>query len=105
MAIDLLSVTTGGAGKDALAIETASFENGISVYPNPSSGVVNISTYNLDANSMNVVVCDITGKVVANTQFTNLEHNTIDLSNQPTGVYFVKMQLDNTVVTRKVVVK
>jgi len=103
MAIDMLSI--GDLTKDALATENANFENGISIYPNPSNGVVNISTYNLDANSMNVVVCDITGKIVANAQFTNLEHNTIDLSNQPKGVYFVKMQLNNTVVTRKVVLK
>lgn len=59
---------------------------GFTMYPNPTTGVLN---FNLTENS-SVEVFDVLGNVVAAKQFTT-GNATLDLSNQPNGVYFVRV--------------
>ena len=68
-------------------LNTSEFNrNPISIFPNPSKGIITINT----ENTLNITVCDITGKVVfSKNNVTNNE--TINLSNLQTGVYLAKM--------------
>lgn len=74
---------------------------GVSVYPNPSEGVLNISNDNNTANT--ITVYNMVGKVVlsrtANTSAT------INLAAQGTGVYMVKVSNDNGSFVERVVIK
>jgi hypothetical protein len=60
--------------------------NGFTMYPNPTTGLLN---FTLNVNST-VEVFDVLGNVVASKQF-NSGNATLDLSNQPNGVYFVRV--------------
>ncbi len=75
-------------------------KSGISIYPNPSSGIFTIET----SDAYNVAVIDITGKIV-NEFIVNNTNETIDLRNQPNGVYFVKFNNDKTVKTVKIIIE
>ena len=68
-------------------LNTSEFNrNSISIFPNPSNGIITINT----ENTLSITVCDITGKVVfSKNNVTNNE--TINLSNLQTGVYLAKM--------------
>ncbi len=59
----------------------------VNVYPNPSTGIFNLSQ------ALDYYVYDLNGKQVANGKNVN----TIDLSNQPSGLYLIKDNKGNAV--------
>jgi hypothetical protein len=71
--------------------------NNVKIYPNPSTGLVNISV----TESSNIIVSDIAGKIVDKFQ-VNAE-TTINFT-QSAGVYFVKVESAHAVSTHKLVI-
>jgi len=77
----------------------------ISMYPNPTSGDLNISFNNLAAGNYNVVVYNTIGGVVIN---QNMDVNgavvrTINMNELPTGIYMVQVSNENGATTKKVI--
>ncbi len=79
-----------------VAVNSISAEN-ISIYPNPSNGVFNVS---VEAN-FNLEVLDITGKVI-NTQVLT-GNSTIEINTA--GVYFFRFSNEEGSVTQRVIVQ
>ncbi|MEL1254523.1 T9SS type A sorting domain-containing protein [Flavobacterium sp. DGU38] len=73
-------------------------ENSITVSPNPTSGLV---TVNGVENVKSITVFDVAGKQVLSAANTA----SVNLSNQPKGIYVVKVQSENGSATKKVLVK
>ncbi|MBI2280406.1 MAG: T9SS type A sorting domain-containing protein [Bacteroidetes bacterium] len=73
----------------------------VSIYPNPTSGMVNI---NLGSNnsSVNYSITSIEGKVVE-TGKTSSNNIVVDLSKEGNGVYFIKINNENTSVVYKLI--
>jgi len=69
----------------------------ISIYPNPSTGIVNIA--NVEGASIEVL--NIMGQIVASVENSS-EINNIDLSNNANGTYFVRVVKGNEVSTTKI---
>lgn len=68
--------------------------------PNPTSGLVTIAGKGI----ANVVITDVLGKQVANTNFTSVESASIDMSSYNAGIYMVKVtNADGNASTIKVV--
>ncbi|MDG1427309.1 MAG: T9SS type A sorting domain-containing protein [Crocinitomicaceae bacterium] len=74
---------------------------GVSLFPNPSTGIVTISNNNNFAGE--VAVYDMLGKVVATTTLNGV--TTLDLTGNGTGVYIVKVSSDNGSFIERVVIK
>lgn len=103
----LISGISGGAfgGSDvrkfgvANPLSNAEFATStISIYPNPSNGILTIST----ENNVDVTITDITGKVV----FTknNVSNNeSINLSGLQKGVYLAKLTAEGVEETKKII--
>ena len=72
--------------------------SGLSIYPNPSKGIFNISIQE-DAN---VTVNDILGKVIY-TKKVKAGNNTIDISNYQSGMYLLNIINENGSVTKKLI--
>ena len=70
------------------------------LYPNPTTDIVNISL--LPENSR-IIISDFSGKIIYNAEKTGA--STIDLSNYPSGVYFINIQTDNTSIVQKIIKK
>lgn len=65
------------------------------IYPNPTNGLINITTKeSVYLDDVTVSIYDIYGKRIAENHFDNLVNETIDLSNQSAGMYFIAV-LDN----------
>jgi len=75
--------------------------DGISVYPNPSEGVVTIENTNNDQSV--VEVFNVSGRKVLVKDITST--STIDLSGNGTGVYVVKVSNENGSMVERVVIK
>jgi len=72
------------------------------VYPNPSSGVLNLSFTNLDAQkgqSYDIVVYDQTGKITLNQSYVSgsgaIEKKQLDLATLSNGTYICEVRMKN----------
>jgi len=84
--------------KQSTAIADAEIHK-IKVYPNPAEGEIQIENGKLKIE--NVDIFDIYGrrqKIIFNFQLS-----TFNLTNLPPGVYFLKIQTENDVITRKII--
>ena len=76
--------------------------NDINIYPNPTTGELTITNYELGITSIEVF--DIYGKnLLSNHLITSSSNHHINISHLPTGMYFVKIHTETGVVVRKVV--
>lgn len=91
--IKITKIITTGIKNNALA-------DAITLFPNPSTGLLNIN--NVEAISTIEVYNVIGDKVYSNK--LDKGNNSIDLSNLANGSYFVKINSNNNVMTKKVVI-
>ena len=81
-----------------LGINEATANSGVSVYPNPTTGKLNVVTSSASAVA---VVTDMTGRVVLSQDVK--ANDQLDLSNLANGVYYVRVAGNNGTSTVKVV--
>ena len=74
------------------------------VYPNPSEGVLNIDMLNHSKSEVAVEIYNMYGAKVSTTKIRNKE-NTIDLSNQINGVYFVQFRDEKINSVKKIILQ
>jgi subtilisin-like proprotein convertase family protein len=101
----------GGTGVTAASLKICSVKSAalsvdeqvlsqIGVYPNPTTGILNISLNNLE--KVNVKLFDIQGRQVLSRN--ELENNTnLDLNNLQNGIYVLTLEKDNVKQTRKII--
>ena len=83
-----------------LAIDTFNTHSGVKLYPNPSTGIIKITT----ENPVSISIIDLLGKVVYSSD--NLSNNSIiDLSSLQKGIYFAKIVDGNKAITQKLILK
>jgi hypothetical protein len=68
----------------------------IAIYPNPASTVLNIN----NAKSADIQVFDILGKTIFSQENISVNER-INVSNLENGTYFIKISMDNAVITKK----
>jgi len=71
-------------------------------YPNPTTGMVDIS-FNQAVNEVTLSLTDIQGKLVSNKNYKTLTNTTINLSKQASGIYFLSIKTQNGVSTIKLI--
>ncbi len=77
----------------------------LSVYPNPTTGVIILNTNLPENQEVNIAVYNTMGQEVAAVQNGKVSNGqySIDLTNQSNGIYYVKMNLNGNIITKKVV--
>jgi len=73
----------------------------LNIYPNPSSSTITLASPSIL--NTNLTITNHTGKQVAYYNIKNTTTKTIDVSNLAEGLYFVSLQCDEGVVTKKMV--
>jgi hypothetical protein len=74
--------------------------NGISIYPNPTNGIVKLEFAN--NNIQKLTILDVTGKQIL--EKTEVQQNEqIDVSSFNSGIYVISIQTDNEIFTRKII--
>jgi hypothetical protein len=79
-----------------LSTKENDLQNTISLYPNPTSEIIHIST-SKNAWINKVMIFDVTGKQV----LSNADQTSIDVSKLKSGLYFVKIKTDQGEFSRK----
>lgn len=88
-------------------LNTTSFElNQIRLYPNPAGDFMNVHVPETYKN-LNIEVVNLNGKLLLSNNFTNRtsEAVIINLSSLTPGIYFLKINSDDTIITKKLVKK
>jgi serine protease AprX len=92
-------ILSGEAGL-TLGTDTADFTDKIILYPNPARNTLNFATPN-NAEISSIALYDVVGKQVqANSQ---VQQNTLDISNLSRGVYFAKFIFGGSLMVKKFV--
>ncbi len=78
----------------------------VEVYPNPVSDLAWADIFLPEKMNADAVVTDVSGRIVFHQSFFNIlsEGLSLDFSNQPSGVYFLRVKAGNEMVTKKIVV-
>ncbi len=79
----------------------------VNVYPSPSTGNININVERIASAKMDITVTNIIGKVVKQLTYDKSEGNviTLDLSNEATGNYLVKIVTDSETILKRAVIQ
>ena len=85
--------------------ESMSAENDIEIFPNPSTGLINIHTSTKNEEEQFVEVYNLLGAKIHVSEKSKLSNYTLNLSNQPKGVYVVKIYRGEKCMTRKIIVQ
>jgi hypothetical protein len=75
----------------------------IEMYPNPTTGEVNLKINSLVAHDMEVVVKNIAGSEVFKEKFKSTGSIKIDLSNHVSGIYLIKVNTGNNSIVKKLI--
>ena len=81
-----------------------SFENEFYISPNPSSGLFTINMENVTGKMAEVEIYNVLGEKVYKSDVKSQKEE-INLSNQPKGIYFVKIIADEKVYEQKIVIE
>lgn len=78
-----------------------------SMYPQPSTGQINLRFNEVQNHNPIIMVYDLLGNLVntIETEKLNSTTFTLDLSQKKPGYYFVKIQSDNGTVSRRITIK
>lgn len=82
----------------SLNTEESELAQGLAIYPNPATNVLNIQSSNEAVNSIQIV--DMVGKVLFSEENINTNNRSVDISSYAQGIYFVNI---NAAVTKKII--
>ncbi len=95
------SDTSACVNISTVGIKDVSKSNTVTIYPNPSNGIYNITGLTINSK---IIVYDAIGQIVY-TSITTESKETIDISNLPNGVYVIQLNSENGIITKKVIKK
>lgn len=88
-----------------LAVDNSTLQNGVQIYPNPTSGILTIQNDN-KLKLQNVQVYSVTGQLIKTFKLDqNAKNSTIDISSFAKGTYIVKVNSDKESTNVKVIKK
>ncbi|QKG54053.1 T9SS type A sorting domain-containing protein [Hymenobacter sp. BRD67] len=98
----------GITGAHQAIIRPALDDHTLVVYPNPSTGIVHLTISGLEGRKVEVSVLNVIGTVMYHETLTELNERytkTLDLSRFANGLYYVKLEADNSSQLCKLVIR
>lgn len=80
-------------------------EQNINVFPNPCKGKLYINFSDKQPSNADIFIYDVLGKVVAKFSESSTLNFVINLSDKEDGIYFIKIQTEEQVYTKEIVLK
>lgn len=94
----------GGLKNCALGVENNTFENSISLYPNPASNEVHIRMMNTSYSIEKITISNSLGQLVGEMKSDSGSEATLDVSSFKTGIYFVTIDSGQSTTTKKLII-
>jgi hypothetical protein len=106
--VPLSKMTNFYVPKEYLVGEDKDLAESIRLYPNPTTGVFTVEMENSISGEIVIGVITEQGKEIRNIKSEKTTDHfitEIDLSDEPKGVYFIKLRIDNYLETKKVIIE
>lgn len=87
-------------GKDEPIKVDQKLKDSVKIFPNPNNGLFTIKS---NEDLKEIFITDINGKILIRYKNFAASKNQVDIANFPTGIYFVRYELDGKVLSKKVV--
>jgi hypothetical protein len=78
-------------------------QNDFALFPNPAKSLITISSTIIGSVKVNYEIVDILGKVVIQSENTGSDKFSIDINVLNSGIYFLRLQVNNSLVVKKFV--
>jgi PKD repeat protein len=102
------SSPTGYNGWVETNIDDIDNHSSIEVFPNPTSGYVNVIFTNINHESMTLKLTNVLGEVIYSESLTNFigqYNNEIDLNKNPKGIYFLEISSPTNSYSKKIILQ
>ncbi len=85
---------TSNGCQPVIGIEEVSIINEIQIFPNPTTGIINVTSSNSIAEELDIIVYDLLGNIISEMKLSGKTdiNISLDLSSRPSGVYFLRIQ-------------
>ncbi len=83
-------------------VDEINFENYVSVYPNPAINIFHLSINNWQSKKMQIEIFDVLGESIYKSEIHKSEEE-INVSNLPSGVYYLKIYSEGKSAVKKFV--
>lgn len=96
-----------GEDKVVAGINDPEIESKINIYPNPSSGEINIHFDNAMSGDVKLQIVDFSGKVLETKNVDNSNGNVdvkVNLSDLSFGLYFIKLSDESNTITKRILI-
>lgn len=97
---DLLDVSSSASISN---LTPAKFD--MSIYPNPSNGIVNVEISNASLSRATISIVDVSGRVVYNQTNVSGTNTGLDLTGLKAGIYFVSVVNNGEIATQKIIIE
>ena len=89
------------------SIEENVFSGKVSIYPNPSSGILNLDMIGVSADEYSIKLINILGEVVylSSIQTNGIYNDVIDISELESSTYILQIENENYIFTDKIIIK
>ncbi len=78
-------------------------QNDFALFPNPAKSLITISSTIIGTVKVNYEIVDVLGKVVLQNENTGSDKFSININDLNSGIYFLRLQVNNSVVVKKFV--
>lgn len=92
---------SNGKSSNLTLVKNTEFENAVKIFPNPAKDVINIAS---DLNFSGIILVSFTGQPVYNKTVSDNKLQ-IDISAFEPGMYFIKIQIQNSVIVKRVTIR
>jgi hypothetical protein len=104
-----ITVTVSGLPSQTVTVTQAASSVGINdvtssdlqVYPNPTRGLIKFKAGSLKNQVLEVSIMDISGKKILNRTCSGSEEYSFDISKEPKGFYFIRINTETSTQIRK----
>lgn len=104
----LLPAAAAPAAHHQVIVRPGNEERTLVIYPNPSTGIVHLTISGLEGRRAEVSVLNVIGTVLYRETLTELNERstkTLDLSKFANGLYYVKLEADNSSQLCKLIIR
>ncbi len=85
-------------------VNDPSFVTGISIHPNPTTGEATIAIANIGNSNFRYTVSDLLGiEILSSNGLINDQLFVLNLSEKPTGIYWIKIYINDQIIIRKLI--
>ena len=87
-----------------ITTNTNNIEANVSIYPNPSSGLISIEYLTNYIKPISILINDISGKLIYKLEMKGFNDSKIDSSIQSSGIYFITIESETSVFIEKIII-